>query len=70
MNEDTRLSTLLSSALPMVGAAQPSRDLWPLVVARSEESPELTGLDVGLGAGAAIALAIWPDALLLLAYYC
>lgn len=70
MTDDSRLLALVRSAVPTpLVTAVPSRDLWPLVVKRSEERPKWSWLDVGLATGVAIALAIWPDVLLRLAYH-
>ena len=70
MTEDTRLMVLVRSAVPpAVVTAGPSRDLWPLVVKRGQERPKWSWLDAGLATGVAIALPIWPDVLLLLAYH-
>ncbi|MBI1876603.1 MAG: hypothetical protein HYS05_22300 [Acidobacteria bacterium] len=59
----------MRSAVPPVVTAGPSRDLWPLVVKQSQERPEWSWLDVGLAAGVIIALLIWPELLMLLAYH-
>ena len=69
MTEDTRLLTLVRSAVPPVVRRVPSRDLWPRVVKRSQERPKWSWLDVGLVIGVAMVLPIWPDVLLLLAYH-
>ena len=69
MTEDTRLLTLVRSAVPPVVRRAPSRDLWPCVVKRSQERPKWSWLDVGLVTGVAMVLPIWPDVLLLLAYH-
>jgi len=69
MREDTRLLTLVRSAVPPVVTRVPSRDLWPCVVKRSQERPKWSWLDVGLVIGVAMVLTIWPDVLLLLAYH-
>ena len=69
MTEDSRLLTLVRSAVPPVLTRVPSRDPWPCVVKRSQERPKWSSLDVGLATGVAMALPIWPDLLLLLAYH-
>jgi hypothetical protein len=69
MTEDARLLAVVRSAIPPVVTAGPSRDLWPLVLKRSQERPTWSWLDVGLAAGVAIVSPIWPDVLLLLAYH-
>lgn len=69
MTEETRLLALVRSAVPPVVTGVPSRDLWPSVVKRNQERPKWSWLDVGLAAGVAAVLPIWPDVLLLLAYH-
>ena len=69
MTEDTRVVALLRSAVPPVVTAGPSRDMWPLLVKRSQERPKWSWFDVGLAAGVSIALLIRPDLLMLLAYH-
>ncbi len=50
-------------------AAEDSRDLWPLIVERSQESVGWSWLDVGLVAIVAILLLMRPSWLWLLAYH-
>jgi len=69
MTEETRLVALLRSAVPPVVTAGPSRDLWPLVVKRSEERPKWPWFDVALAAGVGVAFLMRPDLLVLLAYH-
>lgn len=69
MTDDTRILDLLRSAVPPVSAAGPLRDMWPPIVERSRDSHQWSWLDVGLGAGIAIALVMRPDLLMLLAYH-
>jgi len=69
MTEDTRILALLRSAVPPVATAGPSRDMWHRIVKRSRDRPKWSWLDVGLGAGVAIALVTRPDLLMLLAYH-
>lgn len=72
MNEE-RLRSLLRSAFPNPGSDKPSRDLWPSIVRRIEAPAAWSWVDtsvvVGVAAGVAITLAIFPGALLLLAYH-
>ena len=68
MREDTRLRSLLRSAVPPIVTTAPSRDLWPLVVKRIHGRAKWSWLDAGLAAGAAIALLMRLDWLVLLAY--
>jgi hypothetical protein len=69
MTDDAQLAALLRSALPPVTIDGPSRDLWPRVVGRARQRTRWTWLDIGLAAAAAAALFLWPDAMLVLAYY-
>lgn len=69
MTPDSRVVALLRSAIPPVAPAGPARDMWPLVVSRSQQRPKWSWLDFGLAAGAALALWTRPDLLMLLAYY-
>jgi hypothetical protein len=68
MSDDSRLSALVRSAVPPVIAAEPSRDLWPEVTERIEKHEPLAWFDIMLAAGAAAALLIRPELLVLLAY--
>ena len=47
----------------------PSRDLWPLIVSRSEAPRGWSWLDLSLAAVVAIALLMYPGGLWLLAYH-
>ncbi len=69
MNETDRLERLLRSALPPVAAPEPTRDLWPLLVRRSQTRPAWSWLDLGLAAALAVALAFFPRLLLVLVYH-
>ena len=70
MTEDTRLVSLLRSAVPPIGnAAAPSRDLWPLVATRQQAGPTWSWLDVSLALGVAVVLLLRPDWLVPLAYH-
>jgi hypothetical protein len=72
MNEE-RLRSVLCSAFPKPEGDKPSRDLWPSIVHRIEARTAWSWIDttvaVGVAAGVAITLAIFPKALLLLAYH-
>jgi hypothetical protein len=66
---DTRLVILLRAAMPPAGAAGPSRDMWPLVVKRSRKRQKWSWVDLALAAGAAAALVIRSEVIVLLTYY-
>lgn len=69
MTDDVELVAILRSALPPLTPAEPSRDLWPLVMKQSHARLKWSWLDVGLAAGAATALWMRPELLALLAYH-
>jgi hypothetical protein len=69
MIDDDRLRALLRSAMPPATAAEPSRDLWPLVAHRPRRRPNWSRLDLGLALAAAFALMLVPQGWLLLAYH-
>ena len=66
---DDRLTELLRRALPPPEDDGPRRDLWPRMAARFDERPRWSYIDLGLAAAAAIALAVFPEWLWLLAYH-
>ena len=66
---DDQLAALLRTAMPPLGSRTPPRDLWPRLVRRAHQRPRWTWLDIGLAAAVAGALFVWPESLLLLAYY-
>ena len=66
---DDRLTELLLRALPPSEDDRPRRDLWPRMAARFDEQPRWSYIDLGLAAAAAIALAVFPEWLWLLAYH-
>ena len=68
MTEDS-LPNLLRSAMPPVATAVPSRDLWPLVVQRSEDWRRWSWVDLALALGVAVALMARPELFVLLAYH-
>ena len=69
MTDDERLQHLLRSALPPVAGQGPSRDLWPSVANRIQAPAGSPWFDLGLAAVVAIALLMFPEWLLLLAYH-
>ena len=69
MSDEDRLGRLLRSALPPMAEPGPTRDLWPLVVVRSQARPAWSWVDVGLAAALAIALLAFPRLLLVLVYH-
>ena len=64
---DERLKELIRGAMTPPDAAEPRRNLWPRMAARFEESPRWSYIDLGLAAAAAVALAVFPEWLWLLA---
>ena len=68
---DDHLKSLLRSAFSQPDTQGPSRDLWPSVVQRVEARTSWSMLDiyvaVGVITGVAVALAMLPKAVLLLA---
>jgi len=69
MTDDSRLATLLRSAVPPVAAPGPSVDRWPRLVERHRSRTDWSWLDAGLAAVAAAALLARPEWLVLLAYH-
>jgi ABC-type phosphate transport system auxiliary subunit len=69
MTDDDRVRALLRAAAQPVTDARPTRDLWPLVVNRVEGGATWSWLDFGLAAAVTIALLMFPNLLLLLAYH-
>ena len=66
---DDRLTELLRAALPPAPDERPAHDLWPAVARRFDRTPRWSYVDLSLAAAAAIALAINPEWLWLLAYH-
>ena len=66
---DERLKELLRDAMVLADCREPGDDLWPQVAARFDEKPRWSYVDLGLAAGAAVALAVFPEWLWLLAYH-
>ena len=69
MIEDERLEQLLRSSLPPAAASGPSRDLWPLIVSRSQTPAGWRRLDISIAAVAIIVLLMFPDWLWLVVYH-
>lgn len=66
---DERLKELLRGAMAQPDAAEPRGDLWPRMAMRFEEGPRWSYIDLGFAAAAAVALAVFPEWLWLLAYH-
>jgi len=66
---DERLGELLRTALPQSSPDDPSRDLWPDLVARIDGAPRWSLLDWSLAAAVAVSVLIFPEWLWLLAYH-
>ena len=71
MTDHDHLEHLLRSALrpALAPAPEPSRDLWPLVVDRIQAPPRWSWVDLGLAAVVTLALLMFPEWLLPLAYH-
>jgi hypothetical protein len=70
MTEDLRLESLIRSALPPASATMPSRDLWPSVADRiAAPVVRWSWFDTGLAVGVTIALFLFPQTLLPLAFH-
>jgi hypothetical protein len=69
MNDETPLVTMLRDAMPPVGDAAPSRDLWPALAGRRRVPASGVWLDAILAAAAAFALLARPDWLMFLAFH-
>ena len=61
MTDDERLETLLRAALARTTTRGPSRDLWPVIVARSRLPARWSWLDLGIAAVVAILLLLHPN---------
>jgi hypothetical protein len=66
---DERIKDLLRLALPPPAERSAVGDLWPAVLNRFRQPPAWSWLDLGLAAGVAIVLLMFPKAFLLLAYH-
>ena len=69
MTEEDDLRQWLQSALPPVGDERPSRDLWPLIVARGRARTEWSWFDISIAAIVATVLLLFPDWLWVLAFH-
>jgi len=69
MTDEERLRDLLRAAVRPTAARGPSRDLWPLIIRRSEAPPAWSWLDLSLATVVAIALLMYPGWLWPLAYH-
>lgn len=69
MTDEERLRHLLRTAVQPTAVPGPSRDLWPLIVSRSEAPVAWSWLDLSMTAVVAIALLMYPGWLWLLAYH-
>jgi hypothetical protein len=69
MIEEERLKKLLREALPTKAAPDPSRDLWPEIVARDRAPTPWSWLDLGIAVAVAILLLLRPEWLRVLAYH-
>jgi hypothetical protein len=61
MTDDEALARLLRSVVRPVPAVPPARDLWPLVVSRSQARVRWSWLDFGLVLAVAVALVLLPN---------
>jgi len=69
MTPDERLVMSLRSALPKQDSPQePSRDLWPALLARTRERPSAPWFDWALAGGVLLLLALFPATLPVLLY--
>lgn len=66
---DEQLAERLRAALPPTRNVAARRDLWPVLMERLEERPRWSLLDLGLCAGVAVALFVFPEWLLPLVYH-
>jgi hypothetical protein len=69
MSEPDRFEDLVRAALPPLGDVEPGRDLWPRVVERLDARATMSWVDLSLVAIVAIALLLFPEGLLMLAYH-
>jgi hypothetical protein len=69
MTDDQPLRLLLQSALPPMTDRGPARDVWPSIAHRRPVPSGWPWGDLGVAAAAALALALSPDLLWLLAYH-
>ena len=69
MTPNDRLDDLLRDAFPPLAGDPPARDLWPAIRRRMDEPRRWSWFDVGLAAAAALALLVFPESLVVLAYH-
>jgi hypothetical protein len=69
MTDQERLAHLLRSAFPPTTDSVPTRDLWPAVFGHGWARDEWSWIDLGVAAASALALALFPSLLWLLAYH-
>lgn len=70
MTEDLPLESLIRSALPPASATMPSHDLWPSVADRiAAPVVRWSWVDIGLAAGVTLALFLFPQTFLPLAFH-
>lgn len=66
---DDSLQALLKSAMPPGAHERSSRDVWGDVVARIDDRPRWSLLDLTLAAAVAIALLMFPEGFWVMAYH-
>jgi hypothetical protein len=66
---DDECVALVRAAIPPTGDEHPARDLWSSVRAGAHTPPRWSWLDLAVAAAAAVALAMNPQWLSLLAYH-
>jgi hypothetical protein len=69
MMDHEAIARLLRSAMPPAPDSLPARDLWPAVAGHSWASEAWSWIDLGVAAATALALALFPGFLWLLAYH-
>ena len=69
MMTDEQLADLLRHTTPPTTDVPSSRDLWPAVVARTQEPAGWTWIDLSIAAALLAALALQPQWLWLLVYH-
>jgi hypothetical protein len=69
MTTDERMVEHLRAALPRADVEGPSRDLWPLIVARGRARTRWSWLDLAVAALLALVLLVRPGWLPVLAFH-
>jgi hypothetical protein len=69
MMTDEQLADLLRQSTPPTTDLPPTHDVWPAIVARTQEPVGWTWIDLGMAAALLAALALQPQWLWLLAYH-